>query len=264
MYLCTESENSIDRSENSTNFWVRKWVHSGLPTYVGNSTGANLKLLQPVWKLDRPSLKTQFNQFWNSFKSEWNSFKSECELEISSVPARLILIKSRQKWTTQTRQKWAIHSNITTMKKARWNLSLVMLMICPFVVFYYISSNQNAVNSKICTVQVQIQRDFIFASAHTADLQCPRHEPRNSIDLNLSDKGNDSSYTFWQRLFYDYEILATVVFVHRTRDTSPAYTADTAGATSRRPPKYIKKRFPGLKRERWRRMTIAFSKNALL
>jgi hypothetical protein len=159
-------------------------------------------------------------------------------------------------------------------EKARWkwnlSLALVFLMICPFVVFNGISSsssrNQNAVNSKICPVQVQSQQHFIFASADSADLQCPRQEPRNSnnADLNLTDKGNDSSFTFWQQLFYDYEILAAVVFVHRTTDTSPAYSADTAGAISRRPPKYIKKLFPGLKRERWRRMTIAFSKNALL
>jgi len=148
-------------------------------------------------------------------------------------------------------------------EKARWkwnlSLALVFLMICPFVVFVFngISSsgssrNQNAVNSKICPVQVQSQQYFIFASADSADLQCPRQEPknRNNADLNLTDKGNDSSFTFWQQLFYDYEILAAVVFVHRTTDTSPAYSADTAGAISRRPPKYIKKLFLGLKQKR--------------
>ena len=50
-------------------------------------------------------------------------------------------------------------------EKARWkwnlSLALVFLMICPFVVFNGISSsssrNQNAVNSKICPVQVLLK-----------------------------------------------------------------------------------------------------------
>ena len=93
-------------------------------------------------------------------------------------------------------------------------------------------------------------------SARSESVACrPLEESKDEIGPDNRVKGS-SSLTALQRLFY--ELVAAAVARY-------AVTTLSNSATSHQHvPKHIKKRLPGLKRKRWREMSLSFSRNALL
>ena len=87
---------------------------------------------------------------------------------------------------------------------------------------------------------------------------CPRAETRYKIVAKKRDIRSNSSLVVFKRLLY--EIVAAALSRHTTTMLPKRATSHK----TQRPPKRIKKRWPGLKRNRWRDMSLAFSKNALL
>jgi len=83
---------------------------------------------------------------------------------------------------------------------------------------------------------------------------CPRAETSYKIDAKKRDIRSNSSLVVFKRLLY--EIVAAAVSLHITTMLPKRAT--------QRPPKRIKKRWPGLKRNKWRDMALTFSKNNAL
>ena len=140
------------------------------------------------------------------------------------------------------------------MSRKRTLLSLLILSICPFV-FHVIGSacsgnetvnGHKASSSNLVCALVDAECGSDLRSV--SDLFCPREGKQyRRVKHTLS-------LTSIQRLIY--ELVAAAVVLHATLSNN---------ATGKQHvPKGIKRRFPGLKRKKWREMSVSFSRNILL
>ncbi len=113
----------------------------------------------------------------------------------------------------------------------------------------------------MCTV---INSGFHSNEPLSADVRlpvCPRAATSYEIDAKKRDdiRNYSSLLVVFKRLLY--EIVAAAVSRHATTMLPKRATSQHK---TQRPPKRIKKHWPGLKRNKWRDMSLTFSKNALL
>ena len=151
----------------------------------------------------------------------------------------------------------------------RLNLPLLLILcICPFGFHSIGTCNQAKTlnthrpsdDNAVCPL---IDSGFRGELLSTDDLSlCPWKEGENEIGPDKRDtEGRSpsfSSLTALQRLIY--EIVAGAATARHASSTLP----NSATADDKRPPKHIKKLFPGLKRKRWKAMLLSFSENYLL
>ena len=115
------------------------------------------------------------------------------------------------------------------------------------------SNNVTSSNNAVCALD-----DSEFGSGPgSADLPlCSLKESEDEIGPNNGFEGS-SSLTALQRL--TYELVAAAVARHAATALS-----NNCATGQQHAPKHIKKRLPGLKRKKWKEISLSFSRNALL
>ena len=153
------------------------------------------------------------------------------------------------------------------MKRRSRLIPLVILCILPFAfcaigayrevktvnIHRASSNNVTSSNNAVCALD---DSEFGSGPGSAALPLCPLEESEDEIGPNDGFEGS-SSLTVLQRL--TYELVAAAVSHHAATALS-----NSANDCQQHAPKHIKKRLPGLKRKRWREMTLSFSRNALL